>query len=116
MTTPLRAGCSTRQPVVVTAGVDAVRRRAARPGRRGAPRSTGGRRRRATEADLAPCSADPRRATANASAVERMLAAGAQLVDVRPAREVLGLRDRHVPARRAAARPGTAPPARCAAR
>ncbi len=35
--------------------------------------------------------ADPRRAGANATAVGRMLAAGARLVDVRPAREALGL-------------------------
>jgi len=34
---------------------------------------------------------DPRRADANATAVGRMLAAGARLVDVRPAREALGL-------------------------
>ncbi|MHB1615478.1 MAG: YlbE family protein [Actinomycetes bacterium] len=35
--------------------------------------------------------ADPRREGANQSAVARMLAAGAELVDVRPAREALGL-------------------------
>ena len=35
--------------------------------------------------------ADPRRAGANAEAAARMLAAGARLVDVRPAREVVGL-------------------------
>ncbi|HEU4674749.1 MAG TPA: DUF1116 domain-containing protein [Motilibacteraceae bacterium] len=35
--------------------------------------------------------ADPRRAAANERAVGRMLAAGARLVDVRPAREALGL-------------------------
>ncbi|NDL55602.1 DUF1116 domain-containing protein [Phytoactinopolyspora mesophila] len=35
--------------------------------------------------------ADPRRAAANTRAVERMLASTAELVDVRPAREVLGL-------------------------
>jgi len=35
--------------------------------------------------------ADPRRAPANAEAAGRMLAAGAQLVDVRPAGEVVGL-------------------------
>jgi hypothetical protein len=35
--------------------------------------------------------ADPRRAEANATAAARMLAAGARLVDVRPARDALGL-------------------------
>ena len=44
-----------------------------------------------TEADLADVAVDPRRVEANALAVRRMLAAGAELVDVRPAREVLGL-------------------------
>jgi hypothetical protein len=42
-------------------------------------------------ADLARVMADPRRAEANATATRRMLAAGARLVDVRPAREALGL-------------------------
>ncbi len=37
--------------------------------------------------------ADPRRADANRKAIERMLAAGAELVAVRPARECLGLAD-----------------------
>lgn len=45
-----------------------------------------------TEDDLARVLADPRRPDANAAAVTRMLAAGADLVDVRPASEVLGLR------------------------
>lgn len=45
-----------------------------------------------TEDDLARVLADPRRPDGNASAVTRMLAAGADLVDVRPARDVLGLR------------------------
>ena len=45
-------------------------------------------------ADLAALALDPRRASANRTAVERVLAAGSQLVDVRPAREVIGLRDR----------------------
>ena len=36
--------------------------------------------------------ADPRRAAANALAAQRMLAVRARLVDVRPAREALGLR------------------------
>lgn len=44
-----------------------------------------------TEADLARVLADPRREAANAKAVLRMMAAGAELVDVRPAREALGL-------------------------
>ncbi len=42
-------------------------------------------------ADLARVMGDPRRAAANALAAERMLAAGARLVDVRPAGEALGL-------------------------
>ncbi|WP_420097709.1 DUF1116 domain-containing protein [Brevibacterium sediminis] len=37
--------------------------------------------------------ADPRRREANAQAVERMLAAGAEVVGLRPARECLGLRE-----------------------
>jgi hypothetical protein len=45
-------------------------------------------------AHLAALALDPRRASANRTAVERVLAAGAQLVDVRPAREVIGLTDR----------------------
>ena len=44
-----------------------------------------------TEGDLAEVALDRRRGAANALAVGRMLAAGAELVDVRPAREVLGL-------------------------
>ena len=44
-----------------------------------------------TEGDLADVALDRRRAGANALAVRRMLAAGCELVDVRPAREVLGL-------------------------
>ena len=44
-----------------------------------------------TEQALARVVADPRRAAANAKAAERMLAAGATLVDVRPAAEVVGL-------------------------
>ena len=43
------------------------------------------------ETDLARVLADPRLATANATAVGRLLAAGAELVDVRPASEALGL-------------------------
>ena len=44
-----------------------------------------------TEGDLADVALDRRRGEANALAVRQMLAAGAELVDVRPAREVLGL-------------------------
>ena len=44
-------------------------------------------------ADLARVLADPRRAQANANAIGRMLAAGAELVDVRTAREALSLDD-----------------------
>jgi hypothetical protein len=45
-------------------------------------------------ADLSALALDPRRNAANRVAVERILAAGSQLVDVRPAREVIGLADR----------------------
>src|SRR3569833_3869815 len=41
--------------------------------------------------DLAQLALDPRRAAANRIAVERVLAAGSVLTDVRPAREVVGL-------------------------
>jgi hypothetical protein len=44
-----------------------------------------------TEAALARVMADPRRAAANDTAVARLLAAGGELVDVRPATEALGL-------------------------
>jgi hypothetical protein len=44
-----------------------------------------------TEDALIRVLADPRRAAANDEALSRMLDAGAQLVDVRPAREALGL-------------------------
>ncbi|MDP9393810.1 MAG: DUF1116 domain-containing protein [Actinomycetota bacterium] len=43
------------------------------------------------EADVARVLADPRRSEANVLALDRMTATGARLVDVRPAREVLGL-------------------------
>jgi hypothetical protein len=80
-------------PVVVAAGVDvfseALRAQGAevhdvdwRPPGFGSPE------------DIADLALDPRRASANRVAVERILAAGSQLVDVRPAREVIGLRDR----------------------
>ncbi|MCW2684222.1 MAG: hypothetical protein JWP33_2135, partial [Blastococcus sp.] len=45
-------------------------------------------------ADLAALALDPRRNAANRVAVERILAAGSQLVDVRLARDVIGLADR----------------------
>src|SRR3954469_24188199 len=45
----------------------------------------------ALAAALARVIADPRRPEANRTALDRMLAAGAQLVDVRPAGEALGL-------------------------
>ncbi len=44
-----------------------------------------------TEDDLARVAADPRREQANAEATSRMLAAGASLVDVRPAADLIGL-------------------------
>jgi Protein of unknown function (DUF1116) len=45
-----------------------------------------------TESGLATVLADPRRTSANAQAVERMLASRAYLTDVLPARDALGLR------------------------
>jgi hypothetical protein len=45
-----------------------------------------------TEQALARVFGDPRRAAANAAAADRMLAAGAMLVDVLPAADVVGLR------------------------
>jgi Protein of unknown function (DUF1116) len=86
-------GLLSAPPVVVAAGVDvfsdALRAQGAdvrdvdwRPPGFGDP------------ADLAALALDPRRQTANRAAVERVLAAGSVLVDVRPAREVLGLPDR----------------------
>jgi hypothetical protein len=80
-------------PAIVAAGVDvfsdALRAQGAevhdvdwRPPGFGAP------------ADLAALALDPRRNAANRVAVERILAAGSRLVDVRPAREVIGLADR----------------------
>ena len=44
-----------------------------------------------TAADLALVLADPRHEEANAEALRRMTAAGADLVDVRPAHEALGI-------------------------
>ncbi|HEX5995691.1 MAG TPA: DUF1116 domain-containing protein [Jiangellales bacterium] len=48
-----------------------------------------------TEAQLTQIAADPRRAEANTGAVERMLRSTAELVDVRPARDALGLEPGH---------------------
>jgi hypothetical protein len=80
-------------PAIVAAGVDvfsdALRAQGAevhdvdwRPPGFGAP------------ADLAALALDRRRAAANRTAVERVMAAGSQLVDVRPVRDVLDLPDR----------------------
>ncbi|MGY1841646.1 MULTISPECIES: DUF1116 domain-containing protein [unclassified Modestobacter] len=44
--------------------------------------------------DIAQLALDQRRASANRTAVERLLAAGSHLVDVRPARDVLDIGDR----------------------
>ncbi|MGZ4612901.1 MAG: oxamate carbamoyltransferase subunit AllG family protein, partial [Blastococcus sp.] len=92
MTEPL-GGLLSAPPAIVAAGVDvfsdALRAQGAdvhdvewRPPHFGSP------------ADIAALALDPRRAMANRVAVERVLAAGSVLVDVRPAREVLGLPDR----------------------
>jgi hypothetical protein len=92
MTEPL-GGLLTAPPAIVAAGVDvfsdALRAQGVdvldvdwRPPGFGDP------------ADLAALALDPRRAAANRTAVERVLAAGSVLTDVRPAREVLGLPDR----------------------
>jgi hypothetical protein len=86
-------GLLSAPPAIVAAGVDvfsdALRAQGAqvddvdwRPPGFGAPE------------DIADLALDPRRNSANRVAVERILAAGSQLVDVRPAREVIGLRDR----------------------
>ena len=80
----------THEPTIVTAGVDLFAEALAvqavattavdwRPPPAG------------TEDQLIRVAADPRRAEANAAAVERMLRSTAELVDVRPAREALGL-------------------------
>jgi len=86
----MAGGMLSREPKVVTAGVallaDALTAQAVpvvpvdwRPPVEG------------TDDDLVTVLADPRRAEANRVAVERMLRSTAQLVDVRPAREALGL-------------------------
>jgi hypothetical protein len=107
------------EPAVATVGVDlfadALAAQAAPPHRVDwAPPPAG------TEDALARVLADHRRAEANAEAARRMLAAGALLVDVRPAAEVIGLEPGQfchassaTPARRS---PGSARPGRCAAR
>jgi len=86
---PLR-GLLSGEPSVVTAGVslfaDALRAQAARVTEVDwRPPMTG------TEVDLAKVMSDPRREAANALAVSRLMSAGAELVDVRPARECLGM-------------------------
>jgi hypothetical protein len=92
-----RPGLLIRQPRVLTAGVslfsDTLAAQAVDvtsvdwrpPGLEGVPDDGG------LALDLARIGADPRRAEANRTATERMLAAGALLVDVRPAGEALGL-------------------------
>jgi Protein of unknown function (DUF1116) len=80
-----------REPHVISAGVgllaDAAAAQAARVTRVDwAPPMAG------TEAQLVPVLSDQRRAAANELAVSRMLASRARLVDVLPAREVVGLR------------------------
>jgi hypothetical protein len=79
-----------REPHVIAAGVgllaDAAAAQAARVTRVDwAPPMAG------TEAQLVPVLGDPRRTAANALAVSRMLASRAQLVDVLPARDAVGL-------------------------
>jgi Protein of unknown function (DUF1116) len=86
---PLR-GLLGREPSLITAGVglfaDALRTQAAQVTEVDwRPPMTG------TEADLARVISDPRREAANATAVSRLMSANAELVDVRPAHEVLGL-------------------------
>jgi hypothetical protein len=90
MTSDLLGG----EPSVVTAGVDlladALAAQAIAPAAvdwRPPPAGT--------EDHLIRVAADPRRADANAAAVERMLRSTAELVDVRPARDALGLEPGH---------------------
>jgi hypothetical protein len=80
-----------REPHVISAGLgllaDAAARQAARVTRVDwSPPMAG------VDDDLVAVLSDQRRVAANQLAVERMLAVRAQLVDVRPAREALGLR------------------------
>ena len=86
---PLR-GLLGREPTIVTAGAgflaEALRDQAAQVTEVDwRPPMTG------TEADLATVMGDPRRVAANATAVSRLMSATAELVDVRPAHEVLGM-------------------------
>jgi hypothetical protein len=88
-TTPL-SGLLSREPTVVAVGAatlaDALAAQAAphvRVDWRPPPAGT--------EEALALLAADPRRVRANAEVVARMLSAGASLVDVRPAADVVGL-------------------------
>jgi hypothetical protein len=83
-------GLLSGQPSVITAGIDLLADAVAAQGASltrvsWAPPMPG------TEADLAAVAADPRRAGANRLAVERMLGARAQLVDVVQAGAALGL-------------------------
>jgi hypothetical protein len=89
MTAPLN-GLLDREPMVVAVGAtalaDALSAQAAphvRVDWRPPPAGT--------EDELARVSADSRRVDANAASVARMLAAGASLVDVRPAADLIGL-------------------------
>ena len=104
------------EPAVVTAGValfaDALRAQAV-AGHAGRLAPAAGRR-APSRTPWPACSPTRAGRDANATAVGRMLAAGARLVDVRPAAEALGLRAGHIPARRAADRLG--PGVRAAAR
>jgi hypothetical protein len=80
-----------REPHVISAGLgllaDAAEHQAARVTRVDwSPPMTG------VDDDLVAVLSDPRRVAANQLAIERMLAVRAQLVDVRPAGEALGLR------------------------
>ena len=83
-------GLLRNEPSIVTAGVgllaDALRAQAARVTEVDWRPPMAG-----TEADLATVMGDPRRVAANATAVSALMSAGAELVDVRPAHEVLGL-------------------------
>ncbi|HEY7717154.1 MAG TPA: DUF1116 domain-containing protein [Pedococcus sp.] len=90
MTTPPLRGLLTADVTVATAGVpllaDALRAQAVPVVEAQWQPPLDG-----TAADLARVLADPRRDAANAEAFRRMTSAGADLVDVRPAHEALGL-------------------------
>ena len=89
MTTPQR-GLLDQPPTVLTVGADLFARTL---GDQGASTSAVDWRPpvAGTSADLARVLADPRRENANAHALQRMLSSGAELVDVLPASEALGL-------------------------